>query len=30
MEVERLQKLSTERAIKRAENINPLTKKPNK
>lgn len=27
MEVERLQKLSTERAIKRAQNINPLTKK---
>lgn len=27
MEVERLQKLSTERAIKRAQNINPITKK---
>ena len=27
MEVERLQKLSTERAVKRAQNINPITKK---
>jgi hypothetical protein len=27
MEVERLQKLSTERALKRAQNINPITKK---